>query len=96
VTPPTDVIVIPDGPAPDSATCSGFSPYGISSITVCKVGTQYTCGVDSYQVECDCPTAKCSCEKNGLHFGPKAAYGGCPSCTTMPFATVAAICGIPY
>lgn len=81
-------------------TCGSFVGYGFVSSGdsgICGTGEDYMCGTDSYQIECDCPSATCTCEKNGTPVGSMPSYAGCPSCTVTPsFSTLATACGIPY
>jgi hypothetical protein len=83
-----------------TVTCGSFLGYGFVSVGDaggCGEGEDYMCGTDSYQIECDCPSATCTCEKNGTPIGSMPSYAGCPSCSITPsFSTLATACGIPY
>jgi hypothetical protein len=83
-----------------TVTCGSMSSYGFvgsGDSGICGQGEDYTCGTDMYQIECDCPTATCSCEKNGSPVGSMPSYAGCPSCSLTPsFSSLAIACGIPY
>jgi hypothetical protein len=100
----TDVITDSgfDGSTLDATvTCGPISGYGFVSVGDggggCGTGEDYMCGTDSYQLECDCPSGICTCEKNGIPHGSGGVYGGCPSCTTTPsFSSIATMCGVPY
>jgi hypothetical protein len=89
-----------DGGLEASVTCGSMTGYGFvgsGDSGICGEGEDYSCGADMYQIECDCPTATCTCQKNGSPIGSMASYAGCPSCTSSPaFSTLAATCGIPY
>jgi hypothetical protein len=101
-----DVIVdaTPDvlPPPPDGGvTCGTKLGYGFVSVGdgggACGTGEDYSCGTDMYQIECDCPSAMCTCQKNGIVTGGMASYAGCPGCGATPaFSTLASMCGIPY
>jgi hypothetical protein len=93
---------ISDGPTTLDVvvTCGAKMGYGIVSVSdgggACATGEDYTCGADSYQLECDCPSATCTCEKNGSVVGSGGSFAGCPSCSSPSFSTIATMCGVPY
>jgi hypothetical protein len=89
---PFDVAAPPDA----TSTCSIMGGFGGGGPGTCSVGTDYTCGADTYEIECDCPSGTCTCQKDGAPIPVAVSYKGCPSCSKMPFAMVAAACGIPY
>ncbi len=89
----------PDSGSDSGIVCGSKSGYGFASVGDggCGNGEMYKCSADDYQIECDCPTALCTCEKNGAPVGSTTSYAGCPSCTVSPsFSTIAASCGVPY
>lgn len=50
----------------------------------CIRSAMYTCGTDIYEIDCECPTATCSCFKNGSKL-KTLSYGACPSCAATSF-----------
>ena len=91
-----DVIVVDAGDS--GTTCGskqGFGYVSIGDAGVCGIGEDYTCGLDGYEILCECPAAACTCYKNKNDAG-SVAYGGCPTCSTPSFSTIASACGIPY
>lgn len=89
---PLDVTV----PSDVTTSCTIMGGFGGGGPGTCSVGTDYTCGANSYEIECDCPSGTCTCQKDGSMIPVAVSYKGCPSCSAMPFAKVAAACGIPY
>jgi hypothetical protein len=77
----------------ESATCINVMAGGGADGNSCNAEQTYTCGADSYRIDCSCPAATCTCEKNGVVVG-SASYDSCPSCA-MAFASAAEQCGIP-
>ncbi len=81
----------PDAPI---ATCGGKGLNGSGGIDgSCSTGEQYACGVDKYEINCACPSAVCTCKKNGTVTGT-VPFSSCPSCSTFPPGTESA-CGFP-
>ena len=87
------------GDADAPAVCTGRMGWGFTSVGdaggSCGQGESYSCGVDSYQIECSCPAATCTCKRGGTVV-KTVAYGQCPSCTIAPMASYAQVCGLPY
>jgi hypothetical protein len=87
--------------ASDAATDSPVScTLGLGYFKIdagfCAEGTKYSCGTDHYQIECDCPSGTCTCEKDDASVG-STSYTACPGCSSNPnFMSIAGSCGIPF
>ena len=86
---------IDGGPAPDASACQQNYGFGTVSMNSCSSGENWTCGNDTYEVECSCPGLGCDCHKNGVSVKKVTAVNGCPQCT-FGMQGVIAQCGFPY
>jgi hypothetical protein len=81
----------------DDAGCGAKTSFAFSSDAGCGIGVDYTCGSDTYEIECKCSPGLCGCKKNDGGLGFLMNYGGCPACSITPsYTTLATGCGIPY
>jgi hypothetical protein len=89
-----DVITIDVGTNPPN--CSPIqSTTAIDSNGGCQSTATWSCGTTKYSVECDCPSAQCSCsqEQNGMGSGTVTQVPSfCPKCDGTQLPT---ICGFP-
>lgn len=102
-----DVGPQPDAPIQDGdlpidaiagdASCGTKADLSVSpDAGVCLSIETYSCGVDQYEIDCNCPAATCTCQKNGSQVGSAVSLAGCPACSMPNYASIAAACGIPY
>jgi hypothetical protein len=59
----------------------------------CSMQEDYSCGADTYSVQCDCPQAACACIKNGASV-TKVPFPVCPACGSMS-SPPSLLCGFP-
>lgn len=88
-----DEFTLPDG---GCASKTAYTNGGDGGANTCAVGERYTCQGDQYVIDCECPTALCTCTKNGTQVGANLLYGGCNACVPPQFAFMAVNCGVPY
>jgi hypothetical protein len=88
-----------DDASTGNGTCSNPLLDNSGADGICVADAQYTCGPDSYHVECVCngssTAATCTCTKDSAAAG-SATVAGCPSCGSIDLDAAAAQCGVPY
>jgi len=95
-----DGSIIVDAGGPDASDggpplCKVNFGFGTVSMNGCSSGENWTCGNDTYEVECFCPGADCTCTKNNMGVGKVNVINGCPNCN-FTAKTAAQLCGFPY
>lgn len=86
----TDAVVTVDV----STGCTTPMKDTITGMGSCQVSESWSCGATAYSVQCDCPSAMCSCSEmmGGMGSGTvMKAPSVCPTCT----GALAALCGFP-
>lgn len=76
----------------DAGACTVPEYEAGGASPACTLAATYTCGQDVYEVDCECPTATCSCFKDGAKL-KTLSYGGCPSCSSTSYDDGG--CGFP-
>jgi len=81
-----------------TAACVGPGSGSSGGVDACNVHGDWTCGSDSWIVECSCPTATCQCKKNGslvksVSFAGCSTSNGAARCDTS--LVPGGECGVP-
>lgn len=85
----TDAVVEKD----TGLSCSLPDYDGGTLGTGCGVIASFTCGQDVYEIDCSCPSAKCTCIKDGAIVGTTGYASQCPTCSQTSFDDGG--CGFP-
>ena len=94
--PVVDAIAVEDVAAP--ITCESTGGGGSGGNGSCSVSLNEACSDgNTYSIECDCPSAMCSCSiltgQMGGSSGGGISYAGCPSCSMT--SGLWSLCGFP-
>jgi len=81
-----------------SAACVGPGSGSSGGVDACNVHGDWTCGKDTWVIECSCPTARCNCKKNGS-LVKSVSFAGCSTSNGAARCDTSLIpggeCGVP-
>jgi hypothetical protein len=71
--------------------CNHNGSGGSGGPGTCEILDEETCNGVTYQIDCRCPEATCTCSGTS---GGLVTFTGCPSCPSI--ATAYTLCGYPH
>ncbi len=91
-----DAKLLPDG---TTTTCGGGDVSSDETDGGCQIAMTYACGSTNYSIQCDCPSATCTCSMQSTGESTVAKVSAspdvCPTCSLTP-DDVGTICGFPH